>query len=154
MTEELKNILSKIDELERIKYDSQKAIRNYCIDKSNPLDQRWDVWVQYTLKEEEDYALNPEDFENPLLKYLCEKINDHTSKGHEVDYSRFIDNVTWFDEDDYEQIPIIMRDVKLNFLLNNRESDIYNKSIVNEELDIILREAIMDENFGAYRFDW
>jgi len=91
-----------------------------------------------------------------LLSYISQKINDSgdTDRGCEIDYETFINNLSFFDNNDYENIPHLMRDIKINLLLNNKEYDIDNPSIINKELNIILKEAIMEENFSSYKYDW
>jgi hypothetical protein len=155
MTEELKNILSKIDELERIKYDSQKDIRNYCTDKSLDLEERWNIWEKYSSKLEEDYIIESGEFKHSLLKYICQKLNDkYNDRGREINYFDFIDEVYYFDSENYEKIPELIRDIKLNSVLSDTNYEKLSITTINNFLRCVLKEAIIEENFGSYRFDW
>ena len=155
MKEEIKNILSKIDELEKFKRDSQDSILNYCKDKSISLEERWVIWEKYSSKIEEDYIIEPSEFKHLLLKYVCQLINDgDNDRNREIDYYHFISRVEWLDEDDYNQIPELIRDIKLDYILNNKDFDISNNDEINEYLVNIIKEAIIEEDFGSYRFDW
>ena len=155
MAEDIKQILSKIDELEKFKIDSQIIIHNYCIDKSIPLEERWDIWEKYSSKTEEEYIVEPSEFKHPLLKYLCQVINEgDNDRNREIYYYHFISNVEWFNEYDYKELTELIRDIKLDYLINNKDFDISNNGEINKYLVNILKEAIIDEDFGSYKFDW
>ena len=152
MTKEIKNILLKIDELEKFKNDSQKAILDYCKNKLTPLKERWEIWEKYSSKQEEGYIIEPEDFEHPLLKYVCKMMNDSDNdRGREIDYTYFISRVEWFDENNYKEIPALIRDIKISNILSDIDS---NVTTINSLLVCMLKEAIIEENFGSYTYDW
>lgn len=152
MTEEIKNILLKIDELEKFKNDSQKVILDYCKNKLIPLKERWKVWEKYCFKQEEGYIIESEDFEHPLLKYVCKVMNDNDNdRGREIDYTHFISKVEWFDKHDYKKVPALIRDIKISNILSDTNS---NVTTINKLLVSVLKEAIIEENFGSYTFDW
>jgi hypothetical protein len=155
MKEDIKNILSKIDELVKFKRDSQNSILNYCKDKSIPLEKRWDIWENYSSKIEDEYTIEPSEFKHPLLKYVCKVINNgDNDRNSEIDYYQFIYRVEWLDEDDYSQIPELIRDIKLDYILNNKDFDQSNIDEINEYLVNMIKEAIIEENFGSYKYDW
>lgn len=155
MNIKIKKILEKIDELEKFKNDSQNDLLLYCKNKSIPLKERWEIWETYCIKQEENSIVTPEEFNNPLLKYVCEVINNsYDIRCGIVDYYNFINCVEYFDEDDYERIPQIIRDIKIEFLLKNKNFIISNVNKINNIIVSFLKEAIIEENFGSYIYDW
>ena len=79
----IKNIVSKIEELETFKENSNDELLTYCRDSSYPLKDRWNIWKKLVTKSEQRFIKR--DFKSPLIKYLNERLEpERLKKGVKV----------------------------------------------------------------------
>jgi hypothetical protein len=140
-------IKDKIQEAELLKKSSQNSLMDYCLNKNFPLNERWEIWKEFVIKSEESFLMDSSDFESPIIKYIAQINYDRDYERHtEVDYSDFLESVYNIDSSENSEIITILRDLKIDFI----------NSEINEKFSIfsIVKEEIMKENFGSYKYDW
>ena len=132
--ENLKEIALKIEAAEKVRANSQEAILAYCKDKSFDLDERFVYWEKYCNKKDGGYVMRKKDYDT-----LLGLVDD-------------------FDNDDLEQLPNLKRELLIDSILEdkklNLEEDSDDWDIIVDKVTLLLKEAILQENFGSYRFDW
>jgi hypothetical protein len=138
----IKNIVSKIEELETFKKNSNDELLKYCIDNSYPLKDRWNIWEKLVTKFEQNHVKYY--FKSPLIKYLNERYIRYGEKGQLVEWSDLLNEIDSISEIDHKDIQHILREITISALLEDKEFDFYAYT----------QEEIMKANFGSYRFDW
>ena len=138
----IKNIVSKIEELETFKENSNDELLTYCRDSSYPLKDRWNIWKKLVTKSEQRFIKR--DFKSPLIKYLNERHIRYGERGQLVEWGDLLNETDSISERDHKDIQHILREITISALLEDKEFDFYAYT----------QEEIMKENFGSYRFDW
>ena len=138
----IKNIVSKIEELETFKQNSNDELLTYCRNSSYPLKDRWDIWKKLVTKYEQDHTKR--NFESPLIKYLNERYIRYVERGQSVEWGDLLNETDSISERDHKDIQHILREITISALLEDKDFDFYAYT----------QEEIMKENFGSYRFDW
>ena len=138
----IKNIVSKIEELETFKENSNDELLTYCRDSSYPLKDRWNIWKKLVTKSEQRFIKR--DFKSPLIKYLNERYIRYAERGQLVEWGDLLNETDSISERDHKDIQHILREITISALLEDKEFDFYAYT----------QEEIMKENFGSYRFDW
>ena len=138
----IKNIVSKIEELETFKENSNDELLTYCRDSSYPLKDRWNIWKKLVTKSEQRFIKR--DFKSPLIKYLNERYIRYGERGQLVEWGDLLNETDSISERDHKDIQHILREITISALLEDKEFDFYAYT----------QEEIMKENFGSYRFDW
>jgi hypothetical protein len=138
----IQNIVSKIEELEAFKENSNGELLAYCTNTSYPLKDRWNVWKKVVTKSEQNYLKH--DFKSPLIKYLNERYIKYLERGSTVGWSLLLNEVDDLYERDHKDIQHILREVTISSILEDKEFDFYAYA----------QEELMKENFGSYRYDW
>ena len=156
--ENLKEIAFKIDEAAKVRVNNQEAILAYCQDKSFDLSERFVFWENYCNKREEYCILNKDDVGDPLLGYFIQKANKIYDRREDVDYDTIIGLIDDFDNYDLEQLPNLKRELLIDSILEdkklNLDDDSYDWDIIVDKVTLLLKEAILQENFGSYYIDW
>ena len=156
--ENLKEIALKIEAAEKVRANSQEAILAYCKDKSFDLDERFVYWEKYCNKKDGGYVMRKKDVNSPLLGYFIQKANEYSERREDIDYDTLLGLVDDFDNDDLEQLPNLKRELLIDSILEdkklNLEEDSDDWDIIVDKVTLLLKEAILQENFGSYRFDW
>jgi len=138
----IQNIVSKIEELETFKENSNGELLTYCTNASYPLKDRWNIWKKVVTKSEQDYLKR--DFKSPLIKYLNERYIKYLERGNMVEWSWLLNEVDSISERDHKDIQHILREVTISSILEDKEFDFYAYA----------QEELMKENFGSYKYDW
>jgi len=138
----IQNIVSKIEELETFKENSNEELLTYCTNTSYPLKDRWNVWKNVVTKSEQGYIKR--DFKTPLIKYLNERYIKYLERGETVKWALLLNEIDSISERDHKDIQHILREVTISSILEDKEFDFYAYA----------QEELMKENFGSYRYDW
>lgn len=138
----IQNIVSKIEELETFKENSNEELLTYCTNSSYPLKDRWNVWKKVVTKSEQGYIKR--DFKSPLIKYLNERYIKYLERGETVKWALLLNEIDSISERDHKDIQHILREVTISSILEDKEFDFYAYA----------QEELMKENFGSYRYDW
>jgi len=138
----IQNIVSKIEELEAFKENSNGELLTYCTNPSYPLKDRWNIWKKVVTKSEQDYLKR--DFKSPLIKYLNERYIKYLERGSTVGWSSLLNEIDSISERDHKDIQHILREVTISSILEDKEFDFYAYA----------QEELMKENFGSYKYDW
>ena len=138
----IKNIVSKIEELETFKQNSNDELLTYCRNSSYPLKDRWNIWKKLVTKSEQRFIKR--DFKSPLIKYLNERHIRYGERGQLVEWGDLLNETDSISERDHKDIQHILREITISALLEDKDFDFYAYT----------QEEIMKENFGSYRFDW
>lgn len=140
----IKNIVSKIEEFEAFRKNSNDDLLSYCTDKSYPLKDRWEIWEKLVIKENYNYArIN---FKSPILKFLNDKYIKYrdTHRYEMVYWWTLLNEIDMISERDHVNMKHLIRKVTIESILEDKEVDFYSYT----------QEELMKENFNSYRYDW
>jgi len=156
--ESLRNIATQIEEAAKVRTNSQEAILAFCKDKSFDLDERFAYWEKYCNKNENCWIMRKKDVKSNFLGFLIEKANNYYERRDNVDYDTLIDMLENITKDDFDVIPEIKRELIIDSVLEDKSLDFSPDSndweTIMDKMTIILKENILQENFGLYTIDW
>lgn len=138
----IKNIISKIEELEIFKENSNDELLLYCTNITYSLKDRWDIWKKLVTKDEQNRLKT--NFKSPVLNFLNEKYLKNLERYEVVSWSNLLNEVDSISERDHKNMKHILREITIESILEDKEFDFYSYT----------QEELMKENFGLYRYDW
>jgi len=156
--EKLKNIANKIDEAEKVRINNQAEILSYCQNKSFDLNERFSYWAKYCNKNVKAWVMHKDEAKSNLLGYLIERANEICDRGDNIDYDFILSQIDDFDEEDYEKLPNLKRELLINSILQDKPLNFNEDSgdwdtIIDKTISIMM-ETLIQENFGSYSLDW
>jgi hypothetical protein len=156
--EKLKNIANKIDEAEKVRVNNQEEILSYCQNKSFDLNERFSYWAKYCNKNQKACVMHKDEAKSNLLGYLIERANSNCDRGANIDYDYILSQIDYFDEEDYEKLPDIKRELLIDSILQDKSLNFNEDSndwdtIIDKTIHIMM-EVLIQENFGSYDLDW
>lgn len=135
LRKEIESITNQIDDIEKLKSDSQKLFREYVTNKIFPLDDRFQIWKKYCEKEEHDCCIYESEY--GAIGKLAEDYNNkgYLNRGRKYDYEWLLgwasDYIRY--DCDYNKVP---------------DSERYFANIDE------FTEQLIEYNFGSFTYDW
>jgi len=109
----------------------QEDLRAYVTDKSHSLANRWEVWSKWCDKKEESYVIHASDY--PIVGAMVDNFwpCDY-DKYAEYDWESFLD---WVEDSEHEE--------EESFEIDGQPVTVR-----------ILKESLIQTNFGSFCMDW
>ncbi len=139
-------VLKQIDEFQLVLAVHEKTIRQYVVDKSFPLEERWNVFVKSGLGKIAAYiqhfdALN--DFKGSVNNAVEEDLHDYQNRGTLIDLTELPDLL-----EEYEYIGKIFK-VETSYDGNEFKEVVFTQEHLNQ-----LKEEWLTKFIKGYHFDW
>lgn len=133
MTFEISNIIKTLKENEEYKLSVQSKLRSFILDKSNPLDKRFDIWSEYCEKDHSCYL--PHGEIGKLIRTICLYDDLYVERRQTLTYDDMLDKI--YDEEDNDG----------NLVISNKNLSHFPS--YNE-----FRELLIEDNLGSFNYDW
>jgi hypothetical protein len=129
-------IVKQLDANKKFHKEVQKELREFVLNKKNPLEERFRVWKEYCKKIDAPWIIHKGEYgiigEMVDACYPCEY-----DRYREYDYEDFLSWIADANEDEYE-------------------SELWKETMKNTELPSVnqFKEMLIVTNFGSFNMDW